>query len=61
MYSEVDEIYDMNDRWYTIATTDVPKRSYVKEVLVSILVPVIILLVMGLTLSFLLCFHHDEM
>ncbi|KAG5884853.1 hypothetical protein JTB14_036088 [Gonioctena quinquepunctata] len=54
------EIHENGDRWHSVSKSEIPQRSYTKEVLVSVLIPTMILLVLGIVLTFLLCFHHDE-
>ncbi|XP_056640234.1 epsilon-sarcoglycan isoform X1 [Diorhabda sublineata] len=56
-----DDYYMHGDVWQSISKFDVPQRSYYNELMVSLLVPVLILIILGLFLSFLLCFHHDEL
>lgn len=58
---EQDDYYIQGDIWHSISKLDVPERSYYNEFMVSLLVPVLILIILGLLLSFLLCFHHDEL
>lgn len=52
---------DRNDHWMAIQKSDVPERQYFNEFLISFVLPVFILIVLVLLLSFLLCFHHDAM
>ncbi|CAG9835668.1 unnamed protein product [Diabrotica balteata] len=46
--------------WHSVSKADVPQRRYFNELVVSLIVPFVILIVLGLVLSFLLCFQHDE-
>lgn len=57
---EQEHHYESNDIWHSISKEDVPRRSYMHELLVSFLVPVIILIILGLLLSFLLCFESED-
>lgn len=58
---EQEHHYESNDIWHSISKEDVPRRSYMHELLVSFLVPAIILIILGLLLSFLLCFQSEDM
>lgn len=68
-HSERNEYFSLNDehfsnaedQWVAIKKSEVPQRHYFNEFLVSFLLPVIILFILVILLSFLLCFHHDAM
>ncbi|CAG9861824.1 unnamed protein product [Phyllotreta striolata] len=53
--------YERDDIWHSISKEDVPMRSYMHELFISLLIPAIVLIVLGLFLSFLLCFEHDDL
>jgi Sarcoglycan alpha/epsilon len=40
---------------------NVPQRSYTFEFVVTILVPMVVLILLVILLSFILCFHHEGM
>lgn len=51
--------FGQNDRWSRPAKSQVPQRSYVHEFAFTILVPMLIMIVLVVLLSFILCFHHE--
>ncbi|XP_018570617.1 epsilon-sarcoglycan isoform X2 [Anoplophora glabripennis] len=59
--SSLEENNLLHDHWKPVSKSDLPKRSYSQELLVSILVPLLIMLVLASTLSFILCLHHDDL
>lgn len=64
--SENDEFSDseepfLEDRWVSVDKSEVPERSYTQEFLITVLVPLVIMLILALVVSFILCFHHEGM
>lgn len=51
----------IEDRWVSIEKSEVPERSYTQEFLVTVMVPLVIMLLLALVVSFILCFHHEGM
>ncbi|XP_063233440.1 epsilon-sarcoglycan isoform X2 [Bacillus rossius redtenbacheri] len=47
------------DRWQRPDRSQVPRRSYVGEFLLTIAVPMVVLVLLALLLSFILCFHRE--
>ncbi|KAJ8879221.1 hypothetical protein PR048_019827 [Dryococelus australis] len=48
-----------DDRWSRPAKTQLPRRSYVGEFVFTIAVPMLVMVLLVLLLSFILCFHHE--
>lgn len=59
--SSLEENNLLHDYWKPISKSDLPRRSYSHELVVSILVPMLIMIVLASTLSFILCLHHDDL
>lgn len=59
--SSLEENNLLHDHWKPVSKSDLPQRSYSRELLVSLLVPLLIMLVLASTLSFILCLHHDDL
>lgn len=49
------------DRWDSISRSEVPQRSYTHDFAFTILVPIFVMTILALMLSFILCFHHEGM
>ncbi|KAJ8966351.1 hypothetical protein NQ317_003024 [Molorchus minor] len=49
-----------HDHWQPVSRMEIPQRTYGHELLVSILVPTFIMIILASVLSFVLCFHHDD-
>ncbi|XP_060528903.1 epsilon-sarcoglycan isoform X2 [Cylas formicarius] len=54
-----EDAYD--DYWRPISRDELPKRSYMKELLLTITVPTFVMVILVLILTFVLCFHHDDL
>jgi len=53
---------DEEDVWEAPPSrANVPQRSYTHEFIVTILVPMMVLILLVVLLSFILCFHHEGM
>ncbi|XP_011250640.1 alpha-sarcoglycan isoform X3 [Camponotus floridanus] len=48
-------------RWARSTKASVPTRSYFKEIVITIFIPVILFLVLGALLSTAFCLHHEKM
>lgn len=59
-YSNLDQM-PVEDKWVLIEKSEVPQRSYTQEFLVTVMVPMFIMLLLALVISFILCFHHEGM
>lgn len=68
-HSERNEYFSLNDEhsyidhdhWQAVKKSEVPERQYFGEFMISFVLPVFILIILIILLSFLLCFHHDAM
>ncbi|KAH0956314.1 hypothetical protein HN011_008086 [Eciton burchellii] len=47
--------------WACSTKANIPTRSYFKEIVTTIFVPVVLLLVLGILLSTALCLHHEKL
>ncbi|XP_018321233.1 alpha-sarcoglycan isoform X2 [Agrilus planipennis] len=51
--------YNFEDHWESFSRGTIPRRSYSKEFAFSVLLPLFLLVLLGLLLSLVLCFHHE--
>lgn len=52
--------YDAQDNWTPIVREEIPTRSYNKELVMTVAIPMVIMTVLVFALTFILCFEHDD-
>lgn len=60
-YEKTDSEFEpQNDQWIPVSREEIPDRSYNKELVMTVTIPMVIMIVLVFALTFILCFEHDD-